>query len=121
MNGRRLSQEGGGIRCLRQQFRSRHSTALLLRTKPHARNWEHSISRGQHSTGEWDDSIPSGCVARRACCVATAAELALIESRMAAKGVSAVVASHWADGGRGAEDLAHAIDITEDGKVVGLF
>jgi len=39
----------------------------------------------------------------------TPAELALIESRMAAKGVSAVVASHWADGGRGAEDLAHAV------------
>lgn len=39
----------------------------------------------------------------------TAEELALIESRMAQLGVAAVVASHWADGGRGAVDLARAV------------
>ena len=39
----------------------------------------------------------------------TAEELALIESRMAQLNVSAVVASHWADGGRGAVDLARAV------------
>ncbi len=38
-----------------------------------------------------------------------AAELSLVESRMAALGVKAVVASHWSDGGRGAVDLAHAV------------
>jgi formate--tetrahydrofolate ligase len=36
----------------------------------------------------------------------TAAELSLIESRMAEMGVPAVLASHWAEGGRGAADLA---------------
>ena len=39
----------------------------------------------------------------------TAAELALVESKMAALGVAAVVASHWADGGKGAVDLAKAV------------
>jgi formate--tetrahydrofolate ligase len=39
----------------------------------------------------------------------TAAEVALVESRMAERGVTAVGATHWADGGRGAEDLAHAV------------
>ncbi|MBV8201225.1 MAG: formate--tetrahydrofolate ligase, partial [Acidobacteria bacterium] len=39
----------------------------------------------------------------------TAAELALVESRMAEQGVRAVLASHWADGGRGAVDLAQAV------------
>jgi formate--tetrahydrofolate ligase len=38
-----------------------------------------------------------------------AAELSLVESRMAALGVKAVVASHWSDGGRGAVDLARAV------------
>jgi formate--tetrahydrofolate ligase len=39
----------------------------------------------------------------------TAAELALIESRMAELGAPAVVASHWADGGRGAVGLAEIV------------
>jgi len=39
----------------------------------------------------------------------TPAELALIESRMRAIGVPAVQASHWADGGKGALDLARAV------------
>jgi formate--tetrahydrofolate ligase len=39
----------------------------------------------------------------------SAAELSLVESKMAALGVKAVVASHWADGGRGAVDLAQAV------------
>jgi formate--tetrahydrofolate ligase len=49
----------------------------------------------------------------------TAAELALVEARMAEKGVSAVVATHWADGGRGAEDLAHAVVGLCDGEAPG--
>jgi formate--tetrahydrofolate ligase len=39
----------------------------------------------------------------------TAAELALIASRMAEIGAPAVVASHWADGGRGAVELAEVV------------
>jgi formate--tetrahydrofolate ligase len=39
----------------------------------------------------------------------SAAELALVESSMAALGVKAVVASHWSDGGRGAVDLAQEV------------
>ena len=39
----------------------------------------------------------------------TAAELGLIASRMAALGVRSVLASHWADGGKGALDLAGAV------------
>jgi len=39
----------------------------------------------------------------------TAAEVALIESRMAGMGVSAVLASHWAEGGKGAADLAKSV------------
>ncbi|HEX5716828.1 MAG TPA: formate--tetrahydrofolate ligase [Thermoanaerobaculia bacterium] len=39
----------------------------------------------------------------------TPAELALIESRMREIGVPAVQASHWADGGKGALDLARAV------------
>jgi formate--tetrahydrofolate ligase len=39
----------------------------------------------------------------------TAAELALIESRMAAMQVTSVLATHWAEGGKGAEDLARAV------------
>jgi formate--tetrahydrofolate ligase len=39
----------------------------------------------------------------------TAEELALIEAKMAQLGVAAVVASHWADGGKGAVDLARAV------------
>ncbi|HYL04895.1 MAG TPA: formate--tetrahydrofolate ligase [Thermoanaerobaculia bacterium] len=44
----------------------------------------------------------------------TAAELALVESRMAQQGVRAVLASHWADGGKGAVDLAReVVDLAE--------
>ena len=44
----------------------------------------------------------------------TQAELALVESRMAQQGVRAVLASHWADGGKGALDLARAVvDLAE--------
>jgi formate--tetrahydrofolate ligase len=39
----------------------------------------------------------------------TAAEHALIEARMGALGVPVVIARHWAEGGKGAEDLAHAV------------
>jgi len=39
----------------------------------------------------------------------TAEEHALIASRMADLGVPAVLASHWAEGGKGAVDLAHAV------------
>ena len=37
------------------------------------------------------------------------AEIALVAERMAAQGVQAVVAEHWARGGVGAEELAHAV------------
>jgi formate--tetrahydrofolate ligase len=39
----------------------------------------------------------------------TAAEHRLVQDRMAALGVPAVVARHWAEGGRGAEALAHVV------------
>ncbi|MGH8596859.1 MAG: formate--tetrahydrofolate ligase, partial [Gammaproteobacteria bacterium] len=39
----------------------------------------------------------------------TAAEIALIKDRVGALGGTAVVARHWADGGAGAVDLAHAV------------
>jgi formate--tetrahydrofolate ligase len=39
----------------------------------------------------------------------TEAELEMIESRMATTGVPAVRATHWADGGKGAADLAKAV------------
>ncbi|HEX4495167.1 MAG TPA: formate--tetrahydrofolate ligase [Thermoanaerobaculia bacterium] len=39
----------------------------------------------------------------------TDAEFAAIQSRLAQQNVTAVFASHWADGGKGAEDLAHAV------------
>ncbi|MCC7326406.1 MAG: formate--tetrahydrofolate ligase [Burkholderiales bacterium] len=39
----------------------------------------------------------------------TAAELATLKRRMAHHGVPVVVARHWADGGRGTEELAHAV------------
>jgi formate--tetrahydrofolate ligase len=39
----------------------------------------------------------------------TAAEMALIESRMSKLGVTAVQAAHWAEGGKGALDLAKAV------------
>jgi formate--tetrahydrofolate ligase len=39
----------------------------------------------------------------------TAAELSLLEERVNALGVDVVLASHWADGGKGAETLAHKV------------
>jgi formate--tetrahydrofolate ligase len=39
----------------------------------------------------------------------TDAEVALLQERVAALGGTAVVARHWAEGGRGAEDLARAV------------
>jgi formate--tetrahydrofolate ligase len=39
----------------------------------------------------------------------TPQELALIESQLAQRSVSAVVADHWAHGGKGAVDLAHRV------------
>jgi len=39
----------------------------------------------------------------------TAAEVALLQARVAATGVPLVVARHWAEGGRGAEELALAV------------
>jgi len=39
----------------------------------------------------------------------TAAEIALLRSRVEAMGVKIVLATHWADGGAGATDLAHAV------------
>ncbi|MFM7850121.1 MAG: formate--tetrahydrofolate ligase [Rubrivivax sp.] len=39
----------------------------------------------------------------------TAAEVALLRQRVEATGVPLVVARHWAEGGRGAEDLARAV------------
>jgi formate--tetrahydrofolate ligase len=39
----------------------------------------------------------------------TEAELQLVEARMAELGVSAVLANHWAEGGKGAADLARVV------------
>jgi formate--tetrahydrofolate ligase len=39
----------------------------------------------------------------------TPAEFERVRERLAAQGVKAVRASHWADGGKGAEELAHAV------------
>jgi formate--tetrahydrofolate ligase len=39
----------------------------------------------------------------------TAAEFERVRSRLAEKGVTAVLASHWAEGGKGAEELARAV------------
>lgn len=39
----------------------------------------------------------------------TGAELELLRERVAARGVDVVVATHWADGGKGATDLARAV------------
>jgi formate--tetrahydrofolate ligase len=44
----------------------------------------------------------------------TAAEQAVIRARMEALGVRVVLARHWAEGGKGAEELAHAVvDVIE--------
>ncbi len=46
----------------------------------------------------------------------TAAELALLQDRMAHHGVPVLVARHWADGGKGAEEVARAVvRLVEDG------
>ncbi|MBK8967646.1 MAG: formate--tetrahydrofolate ligase [Saprospiraceae bacterium] len=39
----------------------------------------------------------------------TAAEIKLLQDKLAPQGVSVVVSRHWADGGKGAEELAHAV------------
>jgi formate--tetrahydrofolate ligase len=39
----------------------------------------------------------------------TDAEVALLKARCEALGVKVVIARHWAEGGKGAEDLAHAV------------
>ena len=39
----------------------------------------------------------------------TPAELALLQERMAGHGVPVIVARHWAEGGKGAEDVARAV------------
>jgi formate--tetrahydrofolate ligase len=39
----------------------------------------------------------------------TPAEVGLLEARMSALGVDVVLSTHWADGGKGAADLAHAV------------
>lgn len=45
----------------------------------------------------------------------TDAEIALLEKRCEELGVKCVVSKHWADGGAGAEDLAHAVvDVVEN-------
>jgi formate--tetrahydrofolate ligase len=51
----------------------------------------------------------------------TAAEQELVTSHMAALGVPAVVAAHWADGGRGAIDLARqVVELCESGREPGV-
>ncbi|MDO9315859.1 MAG: formate--tetrahydrofolate ligase [Burkholderiaceae bacterium] len=46
----------------------------------------------------------------------TDAEIALLKGRIEALGGHFVVARHWAEGGKGAEDLAHAVvDLAENG------
>jgi formate--tetrahydrofolate ligase len=46
----------------------------------------------------------------------TAAELALLQDKMATHGVPVIVARHWAEGGKGAEEVARAVvDIIENG------
>jgi len=46
----------------------------------------------------------------------TAAELALVESRMAQRKVPVAVANHWAEGGKGATDLAEIVVDLCDGE-----
>ena len=48
-------------------------------------------------------------VAINACPPDTPAELALVEEKCAVLGVNAVLSEHWAKGGAGAVDLAHAV------------
>lgn len=50
----------------------------------------------------------------------TPAELKLLQDKMAKHEVPVIVARHWAEGGKGAEDVAHAVvDIVENGKTGG--
>jgi len=45
------------------------------------------------------------------------AEIAALQDYCTARGVTAILARHWAEGGAGAEDLAHAVvDMAENGK-----
>jgi len=47
----------------------------------------------------------------------TAAEIELLRQKLAPYGVPVVVSKHWAEGGKGAEDLARAVvEITNNGK-----
>jgi formate--tetrahydrofolate ligase len=47
----------------------------------------------------------------------TPAELALLQDKMGAHGVPVIVARHWAEGGKGAEDVARAVvDVIENGS-----
>ncbi len=47
----------------------------------------------------------------------TAAEIEMLRQKLAPYGVPVVVSKHWAEGGKGAEDLAHAVvEITNNGK-----
>ncbi len=47
----------------------------------------------------------------------TPAELALLQDKMASHGVPVIVARHWAEGGKGAEDVARAVvDVIENGS-----
>lgn len=47
----------------------------------------------------------------------TDAEIALLKQKLAPHGVPVVVSKHWADGGKGAEDLARmVVEVTENGR-----
>jgi len=47
----------------------------------------------------------------------TEAEIELLKQKLAPHGVPVVVSKHWADGGKGAEDLAKmVVEVTENGK-----
>lgn len=46
----------------------------------------------------------------------TEAEIKLLSEKMAPHGVPVVVSKHWAEGGKGAEDLAHAVVKITDGS-----
>ncbi len=50
----------------------------------------------------------------------TAAEHALLASRLAKLGVQAIVARHWAEGGKGAEDVARAVVALADAPAGGM-
>jgi formate--tetrahydrofolate ligase len=52
----------------------------------------------------------------------TPAELALLQKVMSAHGVPVIVARHWAEGGKGAEDVARAVvDVVENGAQPSQF